>query len=109
MNMREYQQAAQATAGGDNRIERSVLGLVGEAGEVAEKRKKFLRGDFGAGDEAVQAYEFSIIDELGDVLWYLAECALQHGWNLDEVAQHNLNKLADRAERGVIQGEGDDR
>ena len=45
--------------------------------------------------------------ELGDVLWYLAQIATEIGVDLDEVAGANLSKLFDRLERGKIRGEGD--
>lgn len=47
--------------------------------------------------------------ELGDVLWFVAHFAQRFGWSLDEVAQLNLDKLADRAKRNVIIGDGDNR
>jgi hypothetical protein len=31
------------------------------------------------------------------------------GWKLDDVAQKNLDKLASRKQRGVIDGDGDNR
>ncbi len=79
-----------------------TLGLTGEAGEVAEKFKKYLR----EGDES---YRADAIDELGDCLWYLARLADELDVRLDEVAQRNLDKLADRDERDAITGEGDTR
>jgi NTP pyrophosphatase (non-canonical NTP hydrolase) len=48
-------------------------------------------------------------DELGDCAWYLAVLASMAGLTLDEVLVRNLEKLASRAERGVIQGSGDTR
>lgn len=79
-----------------------TLGLTGEAGEVAEKFKKYLR----EGDEN---YRADAIDELGDCLWYLARLADELDVSLDEVAQRNLDKLADRDDRDAIEGEGDTR
>jgi NTP pyrophosphatase (non-canonical NTP hydrolase) len=83
-----------------------VLGLAGESGEVTEKIKKLLRDKQGLlSDEDKQA----IIKELGDVLWYVAAIAHLLGSNLDTVATQNLQKLADRYQRGTIHGSGDDR
>lgn len=79
-----------------------VLGLNGEAGEVAEKVKKDLRGD--KPDEPLD-----IGDELGDVLWYLVRTCDELGYSLDAIARRNVRKLTDRKERGVIKGSGDDR
>lgn len=102
MTLNEYQQAALKTAGGQERKARAILGVCGEAGELAEVEKKRLRGDYGA-DEARRR----IVNEAGDVLWYLAELCTVHGIELEDVARQNIAKLTDRAERGVIQGEGD--
>ncbi len=45
----------------------------------------------------------------GDVLWYLSEICTRLGVRLEDVAAGNIAKLADRAARGVITGDGDRR
>lgn len=82
------------------------LGLGGESGEVQEKVKKALRDDNGVVTDATRV---GIAKELGDVLWYVARVAAEIDITLEDVAKMNLNKLADRLERGVIGGSGDDR
>ena len=104
MQLDDYQQQAQQTAGGESRRERAILGLLGEAGEVAECCKKHLRGDY---DEA--EFRRRLRGELGDLLWYLAEPCTVFGFSLGAVARLNLMKLRSRAERGVISGDGDKR
>jgi len=47
--------------------------------------------------------------EIGDALYYLARACLELGYDFDEVARDNLKKLADRKERGVLQGTGSNR
>ena len=47
--------------------------------------------------------------ELGDLLWYLTDAAHDLGFSLDEIAEENLAKVRDRMNRGVIQGQGDNR
>jgi NTP pyrophosphatase (non-canonical NTP hydrolase) len=47
--------------------------------------------------------------ELGDVLWYVAQLSSELGFELSEIAEANLNKLASRAARNVIAGSGDHR
>ena len=80
----------------------NILGLVGEAGERAEKLKKSLR------DGAVLDKE-GMIKELGDVLFYVAACANFYGSTLEKVANLNMKKLNSRKKRGVLQGSGDNR
>ncbi len=83
-----------------------ILGLVGEAGEAAEKYKKIVRdkgGKFSEDDKK----EF--IKELGDVLWYVSVLANYLGAPLSEVAAVNLDKLSSRKVRGVSRGSGDNR
>lgn len=81
-----------------------TLGLVGEAGEVANKVKKLQRDGLTL-DEIRPALK----DELGDVLWYLAALCDEIGVTLEEVASTNLHKLTSRQARGKISGEGDAR
>ena len=83
-----------------------ALGLNGEAGEVAEVVKKMWRDDNGALTSEVRQ---KVKKELGDVLWYVAQVATEANLTLTEVMQANLAKLADRKERGVMGGSGDDR
>lgn len=81
------------------------LGL-GEAGEVQGKIKKVLRDNDG---QVTASARQAIAGELGDLLWYVAQAATELGYSLEYIASQNLAKLADRAERGVLGGSGDDR
>ncbi len=83
-----------------------TLGLVGEAGEVAEKIKKVLREESGV---VTDEKKEEIKKELGDVLWYLAALSRELGFTIEDVAQKNIEKLASRKERGVLHGSGDNR
>ena len=49
------------------------------------------------------------MNELGDVLWYIATCAYEFNLTLEEIAENNVLKLKSRSERGVIHGSGDNR
>lgn len=79
-----------------------ALGLAGESGEIAEKIKKYLRGDKELDKDAV-------LSELGDPLWYIASLADDLGYTLQDVVDRNVEKLSSRKERGVIKGSGDNR
>ena len=109
MDLNQYQDKSRETARypnlGNNAIY-PTLGLAGEAGEVADKVKKVLRDKDGFFDERTKE---SIKLELGDVLWYIAQLSSELGFDLEQVARSNIEKLASRSLRGRISGEGDDR
>lgn len=87
-----------------------TLGLVGEAGEVAEKVKKLIRDKYTGTPETVTSDDRAAIQkELGDVLWYLSQLASEFSLSLGDVAQANLEKIASRHDRGVVHGDGDNR
>ncbi len=113
MEMNTYQDAAGQTDRGTRLMMANgnqaygayyALGLCGEAGEVAEKIKKFIRDgvDYSETRAALRM-------ELGDLYWYLARLAACWEFSLDEIAEANLAKLADRAARNVLSGSGDNR
>jgi NTP pyrophosphatase (non-canonical NTP hydrolase) len=83
----------------------TTLGLVEEAGEIANKVKKVMRDNGKLSKEA----KARIGDGLGDVLWYCASLADELGMNLEDIAGNNIIKLADRLKRGKIKGSGDKR
>lgn len=80
-----------------------TLGLVGEAGEFAEKIKKKYR------TTPLLPEPRELAKELGDVLWYLARLADLYGFTMTQVMALNVDKLESRRKRGVLQGEGDNR
>ncbi|MDO8504573.1 MAG: nucleoside triphosphate pyrophosphohydrolase family protein [Candidatus Liptonbacteria bacterium] len=109
MTFNEYQKEADKTAIYPNRGHNLVyvtLGLAGEAGEVAEKVKKLIRDKGGVADDA---YKKEIAKELGDVIWYLAEISTELGFEFEDVAQMNLEKLKSRMDREKLRGDGDNR
>lgn len=109
MNLNDYQTAALRTANPKdkkNELFHLLLGLCGEAGEIAEKAKKIVRdkdSDFSEWDRD------DMIKELGDVMWHVAVLANYFGIPLDEIGEKNIAKLADRLKRGAIGGSGDNR
>jgi NTP pyrophosphatase (non-canonical NTP hydrolase) len=103
MTFDDYQSAARKTAiyPEQHKVVYPALGLTGEAGEVAEKVKKWIR-DGVLDPDAVKK-------ELGDVLWYLAALAGDLNLSLSDVAEANVRKLESRQARGVLGGSGDNR
>ena len=99
-----YQQQAKVTAvyPYEKADQYLIAGLAGEVGELASIFAKVWRGDGDLNHDHA-------IAELGDVLWFVAMLADDICCNLSEVAQNNLDKLADRANRGKLKGNGDNR
>lgn len=109
MDFKEYQEKAKATAGYPeigHPVVYPALGLAGEAGEVVEKVKKLFRDDNA---ELTLERKEALTKELGDALWYLSQIATELGIAFEDVAAGNIEKLASRADRSVISGDGDDR
>lgn len=109
MTFDEYQQAALRTAADTkkkNELFHLVLGLVGESGEIAEKIKKWVRDQ---DSDEVKLDRDDMAKELGDVLWYTAVLANYLDLSFEDVATKNIAKLADRQQRGVLKGKGDNR
>ena len=109
MDFNTYQKNARLTAQypnlGSNYIY-PTLGLVGEAGEVAEKVKKVIRDKKGVFDDESKK---GLKKELGDVLWYVSNLCTEFNFSLDDIALQNLEKLKLRDAKGKISGSGDDR
>ena len=103
IGFRDYQKKAVSFAiyPATHKVLYPTLGLCGETGEVAEKVKKQVR------DGVFNRHE--VAKELGDVLWYLANLANDIGYNLDEIADINIEKLTSRKNRDKIKGSGDNR
>lgn len=90
MTGNDYQRKAMRTATLKCRdMANAALGLAGEAGEVADEVKKCLY----QGREWAPA---RLIEELGDVLWYVALMADLMNVPLDFVMEYNLEKLQKR-------------
>lgn len=114
LSLNKYQDLAKTTAlypgkHGDNlsiqALTYSTLGLVGEAGEIANKIKKIHRGD----KLLTADVHAEIAKELGDVLWYVAMIADDLHIPLQSIAEDNLQKLLSRKARNAIKGDGDNR
>ena len=92
MTLNDYQKAAERTSGNLtswDKIRNGCYGMNGEAGECIEILKKV----------EFQGHEFDpnrLIDELGDVMWYVAQTATGLGITLEDVAHGNIKKLEKR-------------
>lgn len=122
LSLNEYQEKAMKTCmpSCDN-LSYMLFNLVGEVGELASKIAKDIRKgnaiiesnhlcftkQVGCG-EAIQRIE-EYKKEAGDILWQLFGFFSAMGWKANDVAVGNLDKLADRASRGKIDGDGDNR
>ncbi len=97
-----YQEQAKETAifPPNKALEYLSLGLVGEAGEIANKVKKTIRDNKPTD---------ALAGEIGDVLWYCAMLADHLNSNLGKIMENNLEKLRSRKERGALGGSGDSR
>ena len=114
MNFDEYQKKAITTdvfGGkpqpiGSHAFLAQLLGLMGEAGEIAEKFKKIYRDKNGVFDKEDKQ---EITMELGDVLWYIAVISHYLEISMQDIVDLNLEKLKDRQKRGKLSGSGDNR
>lgn len=122
MTLNEYQQKAMSTCMETCENDAyMLLNLVAEVGEFAGKLAKHIRkgeavmanDDFLFSKRIDIAQEDDYLEELkkeaGDIMWQIAGLCYTMGWELEDVCQANLAKLASRKERGVIEGEGDNR
>jgi NTP pyrophosphatase (non-canonical NTP hydrolase) len=100
MTMNQYQKLAEKTSGagedGERRQIIAALGMAGEAGEFANMIKKLTAHGHPISNE-------ELAEEIGDVLWYLAEAATACGLKLNDIAQMNVDKLAARYPEGFSQ------
>jgi NTP pyrophosphatase (non-canonical NTP hydrolase) len=95
MNIDEYQRIAKDTMQfhleDDDAIVISILGLSGELGELAtEFKKKFRDG------ASYHIFRSKLVEEMGDIFWYLSSIASINNVNLSEVLQSNIDKTRGR-------------
>jgi NTP pyrophosphatase (non-canonical NTP hydrolase) len=95
MKLREYQLEAEKTdqVPGSRKDESRagimvpLLGLAGEAGTLLTEYKKWMREG-----ESYQIFKERVAEELGDILWYVANIASKEELNLETIAKENLKK-----------------
>ena len=121
MELNVYQKKAMETCMPTcENISYMLLNLVGEVGEFSSKIAKGIRkGEFrikenelcfdpqNLTEESLTRVEESLMAECGDICWQLSGLCTIMGWDLEEVAEGNLKKLAERKKNGTIAGNGD--
>lgn len=121
MELNVYQKKAMETCMPTcENISYMLLNLVGEVGEFSSKIAKGIRkGEFrikenelcfdpqNLTEESLTRVEESLMAECGDICWQLSGLCTVMGWDLEEVAEYNLKKLAERKKNGTIAGNGD--
>ena len=117
MELREYQERAMTTCmESSNNFSYMFLNLVGEVGEFASKVAKSIRKQQSIIDNnhllyytipTLDEHQEELKKEAGDILWQLSSLCNVMGWNLEDVARMNLDKLAARKAIGTIDGSGD--
>lgn len=120
----EYMDMIKQTYGPDcdDHVLFCMVGVAGEAGEIANMAQKAMRGDFKAahmvppGDfHAMQLYEQEVgqrrklIEEMGGLYYFFRALCWQLGVEPEEVMAVNAEKLRSRLKRGTIRGDGDGR
>lgn len=132
LTLNEYQKLAMTTCMEScENFSYMFINLVGEVGEFASKVAKAIRkremvvtdGDIwpdydhnlcvSGGIEALDTINPELRPglrkEAGDILWQLSGLCKVMGWDLEDVARENLDKLQSRQKRHCIDGEGDNR
>ncbi|MBG9611693.1 nucleoside triphosphate pyrophosphohydrolase family protein [Bacillus cereus] len=102
--LNDYQEAALRTWNNKTdfggRVSNAALGLIGEAGEVADIVKKAMYHGHGfqpahcPGEEDGNIYKLAL--ELGDIMYYVSIMAHELGYTLQDIAEMNIEKLAKR-------------
>jgi NTP pyrophosphatase (non-canonical NTP hydrolase) len=95
LTFNDYQDQAQATdqklGRADDGLVMALLGLVGEAGSLLSEYKKRMRDG-----ESHLGFETQVGEELGDLLWYVANIATKCNLRLSKLAEKNLHKTRSR-------------
>lgn len=109
MKLNDYQVLAARTINQklypEQQVHHALHGMVGEIGEIHSLYQKTYQGhEMKAGH---------VKKELGDLLWFIAEYCTAMGWELEDVARDNIEKLMARypegfeVERSLFRKEGD--
>ena len=92
----EYQKLAAMTAGRhtfSDKLKNWAMGLATETGEINEVIKHYAFHQHPLDETHLK-------EELGDLLWYISQLCETLGFNLQDIADENLLKLAERYPNG---------
>lgn len=96
MNLKEYQALARRTQNSELNWEEkerhALFGMASEVGEIHAIYQKVYQGH--------EMDCMKVVDEMGDLMWFVAELADTIGVSLDDVADHNIAKLKKRYPQG---------
>ncbi|MBO7556309.1 MAG: nucleoside triphosphate pyrophosphohydrolase family protein [Alphaproteobacteria bacterium] len=82
--------------GNYSRMDTAMTGLAGEVGECCDLWKKLKFQGKDLSEENRQ----KLIDELGDVCWYLSQAAMALGIGIEEIIEKNMQKIITRYPNG---------
>lgn len=118
LTLNEYQDGAMSTCMDSSyNVTYMLAGLTAEVGEVNDKIAKAIRKEWVKIDnnnlirleKCPIEFDKEIAKEISDCLWFCAGLSRIIGYDLNTIGNINLDKLASRKQRGVIDGNGDNR
>ena len=94
--MQQMQKLSKWLNGNYSRLDTAMTGLAGEVGECCDlwKKLKFQ------GKELSEENRQKLIDELGDVCWYLSQAAMALGIGIEDIIDKNMQKIVTRYPNG---------
>ena len=98
MTIQEYQKYVKEGASPNYTKEISILGLMGEVGEVADVVKKnTIYSDMSKFEAKYgMSVKDKVKDEMGDILWQYMLVLNLYGLSIDDVINENVRKLNSR-------------
>lgn len=105
MKLNEYQELAGRTMRDDltksETLQHALHGIASEVGEIHGLFQKVYQGH--------EMSEEHLMKEIGDLMWFIAELCTVFGWEFNEVAMKNIEKLEKRYPQGFEVGKSTNR
>lgn len=96
MNLNEYQDLAARTINRNRSsieiLHHSLFGLCSEVGEIHSLFQKSFQGH--------EIDSLKLREEIGDVMWMVAELCTINGWSMSDICYENIKKLEARYPEG---------